>query len=647
MKIFFVEFAHEAKFLIAHYGRDILTSKDNLIICLDPGVRAYLKAEHIPAEGTERYFINESHCRIVLLTNQTVTNLLEQFHFIDYLGVGASYRNLLSFHLRFYFNHIYWILEIFSNVERLHAGSVWYSCISSKSLEECIGDDPLIQPYESFLGILLKDFASSKKIEYEVLPHIYPQPSMVNRALGRMVHSIAKLLANVHLAAFTKTSSINRSVIVPTFSYRMGHLIEEMKSKYKFKCYIVCEDKKNLKRGIKKILEILNDFRRRLFKKAAFNEATVYLDLLSIKEEKITRDRRNLENSINNVLNILPKNSINHGVDFTKYILPKIQRGACQQLYLLLEKAPAINYLYETLKPDLLMAMYSVGIYDYMGELSRQKKFASLNISHGTYVPYHNEYEKIENYELAKGVILNTYEHVAVQTPWTERFLNVYQDRRSRILSGPLIFAQVHKSDADKMKKQFPKLNEFKKTITHATTLKVRFGFRFYIAETLDEYISSLTDLVNAVNEMEDTALIIRPHPGNQLSSEELLRLLPESNKIILIETGTFSEVLSVTDMLVSYSSTCIEEALQNQIPVLLFDKWKRYNHFDCDEIEDSSHFDRRPVYYLSKPERLSSTLDQILKVFSNPLSPEELKDHCYPTEYKRHFYQFTDHILK
>jgi len=114
----------------------------------------------------------------------------------------------------------------------------------------------------------------------------------------------------------------------------------------------------------------------------------------------------------------------------------------------------------------------------------------------------------------------------------------------------------------------------------HATTLKAGRSLRLNITETLDEYLAGLTGLIEAVNQMDNVRLMIRPHPVCDLSNEELLGLLPSCARMTIYREGSFSEVLAKADLLVSYSSTCIEEALQNNIPVVLFDLWKRYNHF-------------------------------------------------------------------
>ena len=49
--------------------------------------------------------------------------------------------------------------------------------------------------------------------------------------------------------------------------------------------------------------------------------------------------------------------------------------------------------------------------------------------------------------------------------------------------------------------------------------------------------------------------------------------------------------------MTVSFSSTVIEDSLNSKIPVILFDRWKRYKH--CDS-ETNPHKKNSAVYYLN-----------------------------------------------
>jgi len=331
------------------------------------------------------------------------------------------------------------------------------------------------------------------------------------------------------------------------------------------------------------------------------------------------------------------------GVYFGRYFKEKINKGLKPELARLFVLTKVLDKVLRLLKPRLLISMYSAGIYYTMGELSRLLGFSSLSVSHGTHVPPNNEFEKIENYRLATSVIINAYTHVAVQTPWADKFLDYYQDSRPRVISGPLIYSKKDKALGDRLKQTVLGLPVGVKVVTHASTQKTRWSLRFHIEETLDEYIASLRDIVNAVNKTQGLYFVLRPHPVCDISREDLLKLLPPSDRIRVMDEGPFKDVLSVTDLLISYSSTCIEEALQSAIPVILFDKWKRYNHFNIPEAKGD--FDiKEPAQYIVEPETLARYLLNFSK--GQPGPKLDLSGYVYPAECRANVDNFLESVL-
>ena len=239
-------------------------------------------------------------------------------------------------------------------------------------------------------------------------------------------------------------------------------------------------------------------------------------------------------------------------------------------------------------------------------------------------------------------MIANTYPYVSVQTPWTERFLDYYKDPRIRLKTGPLIYSVTSTKDKEEFRNSILPKGSNKKIVVHATTMKARYGARLHIAETLDEYLSSLTDIIHAVNKLEDVHFVIRPHPSNEFSDEDLYRLLPKCNSLSIANEGSFARILSACDLLISYSSTCIEEAIQNNIPVLLYDKWQRYNHFNVKELKDPKHLRIQPAYYVTQSAILMETINQILKKGDiNIFEEVNVREFKYPNEFRSNFDKF------
>ena len=172
--------------------------------------------------------------------------------------------------------------------------------------------------------------------------------------------------------------------------------------------------------------------------------------------------------------------------------------------------------------------------------------------------------------------------------------------------------------------------------ILHAGTPKHRSCSRLLNYETIDEYVDSMVSLVNAVSKLNGVHLFLRYRPIDGLSSEILKGLLPESDSYSysIASGGAFSDYLSITNLLVSFSSTTIEEALQNNIHVLLFNKYNRYQHIKGVELSSgSSGLLPAAVYNVNSEDVLLSSIQWILtNHLSKKINSEKLfSEYKYP----------------
>jgi len=136
------------------------------------------------------------------------------------------------------------------------------------------------------------------------------------------------------------------------------------------------------------------------------------------------------------------------------------------------------------------------------------------------------------------------------------------------------------------------------KIVLHAGTPKKTTSLRFQIYETPDEYIQSLKELSEAVLKIGQIRLVIKFRPMDEISLSTLTTLLPDSPNIIIETKQSFSESLSTADLLVSFSSTTIEEALQNHIPVLLYGGDGRYQHILAQAVKTGTPLPKEAVYF-------------------------------------------------
>ena len=64
--------------------------------------------------------------------------------------------------------------------------------------------------------------------------------------------------------------------------------------------------------------------------------------------------------------------------------------------------------------------------------------------------------------------------------------------------------------------------------------------------------------------------------------------------------------------MTISYSSSVIEDSINSRVPVILFDKWKRYKH--CDTNMNNNFF---PIFYVNNIEELFEKIEFIKNNYS------------------------------
>jgi len=172
-----------------------------------------------------------------------------------------------------------------------------------------------------------------------------------------------------------------------------------------------------------------------------------------------------------------------------------------------------------------------------------------------------------------------------------------------------------------------PKKNSF--TILHAGTYKPLCA-RPWIYETSNEFVYGLQRLVQSVSRVENAELIIRIRSNAECEISSLQKLLPLSKNCHIKTDDSFQNDLNNADLLISFSSTTIEEALYARKPVALFGGSNRYRHMSGSSILPNVDY-RSSVYHLTE-ENMSDMLKAIIAAHSNkPLTDNEVSDYVWP----------------
>lgn len=307
------------------------------------------------------------------------------------------------------------------------------------------------------------------------------------------------------------------------------------------------------------------------------------------------------------------------GVDLAPLLIERMLGPLANWLDEVNRYTVAMDRLLKVLKPARIVSQMSLGFSAALGELGREHGIPALLISHGSHVPPKNQYEEIVWKHHAVQLTTSVYAHQAVQTPWAERFLERIPTRSVTHRTGPLLLARTTPSAVSAaIRAELAPNGEA--IVLHAGSPKGRASARPYVYETPDEYVANMADLIDAVEGTACTILIIRFRPSDGLSIDKLRTLLPASSRMHIRGDGVFGDFLAAADLLVSFSSTTIEEALLSHKRVLQYDPTGRYCHVPT-PVFDSADCEDRAVWFVDRRDRLAPALAAIL---AHPRRPSD-----------------------
>ena len=152
--------------------------------------------------------------------------------------------------------------------------------------------------------------------------------------------------------------------------------------------------------------------------------------------------------------------------------------------------------------------------------------------------------------------------------------------------------------------------------------------------ETSDEFVEGLIPLIRAVGDIPRTRLIIRVRTLPECELSSLQTLLPEGDHYQFKSGGTFLDDLKSADLLVSLSSTTIEEALHAGTPVLLWGGFNKYKHLPGQRTPPTPG-NRNLVYTVDAFRDLRVMITSILDVHSRRGTDDDelTRPHVWPKD--------------
>jgi CDP-glycerol glycerophosphotransferase (TagB/SpsB family) len=266
--------------------------------------------------------------------------------------------------------------------------------------------------------------------------------------------------------------------------------------------------------------------------------------------------------------------------DLSNFLSKKIDDSLQKSVNRLMTMAQGLNLFFKSFThlqghfPHTLNSSY------LLAEWLKENKHEVVITSHGSHVVPKNEIEKLDFKLHGEGLILGPQTQNQVQSKYASDYLNFYSVQTQQNLTGPLLWGVDLKSPP--FVRDALKIPHDAQVILHASTFKSRDAFRIHMYETPEEYVQTILQLVEAIKSLENHYLIIKFRPRSSLSINDLTALLEKHPRVIIESQWAFIQVLKESNLLVSFSSTAIEEALVLNKQVLLFGGRGRMNYLSA-----------------------------------------------------------------
>ncbi|MFQ5801483.1 MAG: hypothetical protein ACE5JQ_01135 [Candidatus Methylomirabilales bacterium] len=617
----FLEFPDEVDaYLKAHHSGDV-RSAPTILISLNPRTYAYLRREGLVAETSISCFDNDSHARALRKSGKVCEWLWKRVRFEDDLGVGFAYSQSLVWYTRIFVHHLLWLIEILHNATVQHdPNSIWV-CRQS----EADATRHLVDQRERYLGVVAEAFANSRGVKVELFS--FPSSYCLKRSRREITRDILRCLAEKVLApvvarvyrSYLGRLGSRKPVLFTTREYRMADVAGIMAAERPSLSLALMGEWGELRRL------------RYLFKSGNGSpyHAEACLGLLGPLASRDEESEQSLQVLLEHLAAEIDRATdvfSYRGVSFASLVRRKLESGIGPFILWLHRRARVLRLLLDTVHPS---AVLSAGNRDddlITGELCRKSGIPAMLIDHGSHVAPSNDLERIEWGEHARRLILAPYPYVALQSPLSEGFLEAFPSKGKGVRTGPLVWGgKVDRVRSEALRRRLFERDPSRRVVVHAGTPKGRGVHRFHVYETPDEYVQSVCDLATAVKGLSEVCLVVRFRPLPDIGVKDLQMLVPFSERIILSTEESFLDVLGFADLLVSFSSTTIEEALQNRVPVLLYGGSGRYQHVAGVEVTAEGPCPRAAVYVVRQAQHLRDALRRILEINKESDEREDL----------------------
>ena len=606
--IIFLETIEETNFFIKNFQKD----KNLDILSFNPNIEKLLKLNNVNSISTANLTNKEFYISLLEKSENFKTILHDELNLINNHKLPQYYIDTILYYCLMAYRHFIWNIQV---VEKL-LNQNSYENVYGFVYKEIKTNSPWIEDDQLYLGKILGLYCKDLKLNFIPLK---TKLKKVKRKSNNYFFILLKKLINFFLKKtfiFLIKSFTGNHVIFSNKQNKLNKVLFDLKNdnpnikiisfssdlglKNSFKYFIKFFIKKNQVKD--KSLDLI--FPINLFLKKNNNEET-------LSKKKFLLDFSNIFKKFQNQFFFINKNNYND-ILVSKFINDIIlSMNMYDYDYDLIEK------LLLKIKPKTFIAQSNNIENAAMNAIFKKNKIPTILISHGSHTLQNDIYSKIDNDIYAKNILVGDFDYLLAQTPVAGNYiLQLKKDNNSLIKIKPILWG-------DKIKNKKLK-NKNIITILHASTLKFR-HIRSFNFETSDEYVKSLLQFIKYVKDYNNIRLIIklRPTADYELTKNSLKYLLnPLPKNVEIISDKDMNEILPKIDLLTSFSSTTIEEALVNNIPVILYGGSGRYSHFEVKIFNDNDDI-ISPVVFINNHIDLNKYLKKLNEksnLFSVPI---------------------------
>ncbi len=304
------------------------------------------------------------------------------------------------------------------------------------------------------------------------------------------------------------------------------------------------------------------------------------------------------------------------GVELFELVKHKIEKDLLPYMMQIHFQAFGLEKGIKLLKPNCIISQMNGEIYAALGGIAKSMSIPSVLISHGSHVYHRDKYGARDNAILAWNILVGDYEYCAVQSPLAREMALFMGKEPEKIVNiPPTLWGRA-------VSRSFRGGEGL--TIVHAGTFKLRHNRR-YIYETSDEFLQGLEELIESVAPFPRLRLILKIRPDiYELSLDTMKALLPKAENVVIESDKPFLEILEEADLVVSFSSTTIEEALSNRVPVLLYGGQGRYAHIPVEPFSIGNGDITKAVTFVKDREELKKYMEKLNELGISFRVPEE-----------------------